>query len=132
MAPKLNATLRNTMLDAITTRAGGSAKLKIFSGTQPATGGAETTKLAELTCNATFAPAASGGVLTLNSITADASADATGTASWFRIESSGGNHVLDGTVTATGGGGDMTLSTTSIVAAAQVSITSATITIGNA
>lgn len=130
MTLKLNATLRNTMLDAITTRAGGSAKLKIFAGTQPATGGAETTKLAELTCNATFAPAASGGTLTLNSITADSSADATGTASWFRIESSGGSHVLDGTVGTSGA--DMNLSTTSIVAGAQVSITAASITIGNA
>lgn len=130
MAPKLNATLRNNMLDQITSRAGASALLKIFSGTQPATGGAETTKLAQLTCNATFAPSASGGVLTLNAITADSSADATGTATWFRIESSGGNHVLDGTVGTSGA--DMNLSTTSIVAAAQVSITSATITIGNA
>lgn len=130
MTLKLNATLRNTMLDAITTRAGGSAKLKIFSGTQPATGGAETTKLAELTCHATFAAGASGGVLTLNAITADSSADATGTASWFRIESSGGSHVLDGTVGTSGA--DMNLSTTSIVAGAQVSITAASITIGNA
>ena len=57
--------------------------LRIYDGTRPATGGAATTLLAELTCNATFAPAASG-VLTLNAITQDSSANA-GTATWFRI-----------------------------------------------
>jgi hypothetical protein len=55
-------------------------KVRIYSGTRPATGGTATTQLAELPCNATFAPAASGGVLTMNAITSDASADATGTA----------------------------------------------------
>lgn len=122
--------LRNTRLDAITTRAGSNAVLRIYSGSRPATGGAETTILAELTCNATFAPAASGGVLTLNSITADSSANNTGTATWFRIQSSGATHVLDGDVGTSGS--DMNLSTTSIVAGATVSITSATITAGNA
>ena len=124
------AALRNTMADAITARAGGSAKLKIFSGTRPATGGSETTKLAELTCNATFAPSASGGVLTLNAITSDSSADATGTATWFRIESSGGTHVLDGNVAMSGS--DLNISTTSIVSGAIVAVTGATITISNA
>lgn len=122
--------LRNARLDAITTRAGSNAVLRIYSGTRPATGGAETTILAELTCNATFAPAASGGVLTLNSITADSSANNTGTATWFRIQSSGAVHVLDGDVGVSGS--DMNLSTTSIVSGATVSITSATITAGNA
>ena len=124
------AALRNTMADAITARAGGSAKLKIFSGTRPATDGAETTKLAEMTCNATFAPSASGGVLTLNAITSDSSADATGTATWFRIESSGGTHVLDGNVATSGS--DLNISTTSIVSGAIVAVTGATITISNA
>jgi hypothetical protein len=125
------AALRNTQLDAITTRAGTSAVLRIYSGTRPATGGAETTILAELTCNASaFAPAASGGVLTLNAITSDTSANNTGTATWFRIQSSGATHVLDGDVATSGS--DLNLSTTSIVAGATVSISSATITRGNA
>lgn len=133
MAIGLNATLRNNMLDEITARAGGSALLRIYDGSQPATGGAATTLLAELTCNATFAPGASGGTLTLNAITADSSANASGTATWFRIVASDGTtHVLDGTVTATSGGGDMELSSTSIAAGDSVSITSATFDIGNA
>jgi hypothetical protein len=125
--------LRNARADAITTFTGGSALLRIYNGSRPATGGTATTLLAELTCNATFAPSASGGVLTLNAITADSSANATGTASWFRIvKSDGTTHVMDGSVTATSGGGDLELDSTSIVAGGNVSITTRTITEGNA
>lgn len=131
MALGVNVTTRNAWLDAITTRAGASALLRIYDGTQPATGGAATTLLAELTCNATFAPAASSGVLTLNAITADSSANATGTATWFRIVQSGGStHVLDGTVGTSGA--DLNLSSVSIVATGNVAISSFTITAPNA
>lgn len=124
--------LRNARADAITTFAGGSAKLRIYSGTRPATGGTATTLLAELTCNATFAPSAAGGVLTLNAITGDTSADATGTATWARIvKSDGTTFVLDCSVTATGGGGDIQLATVSLVAGAAVNVTSAVFTESN-
>jgi hypothetical protein len=122
--------IRNSMLNDITTAAGGSALLRIYDGSRPATGGTATTLLAELTCNATFAPAASGGVLTLNSITQDSSANATGTATWFRIVTSGAAHVLDGNVGTSGS--DLNLTTTSIVSGQPVSVTSFTITEGNA
>ena len=52
MALAYNVTLRNAMLDAITTAAGASALLRIYDGSRPATGGTATTLLAELTCNA--------------------------------------------------------------------------------
>lgn len=129
MTAGLHATLANNMLDEITTRAGGSAVLTIYDGVRPSTGGTATTVLAQLTCNATFAPAASGATLTLNAITDDSSANATGTATWFRLASSGGNLVMDGSVGATGSGADLELSTTSIVAGAVVQITAATITV---
>ena len=133
MAIKLSTAARNAMLDGITSTVGGSAKLRIYDGSQPAgPGTAVTTQvlLAELTCNATFAPAASSGVLTLNSITQDSSADATGTASWFRIVTSGNTAVIDGSVSTSGA--DMNLNSTSIVSGGTVSITSATFTAGNA
>ena len=117
------------MLDEITAAAGGSALLRIYDGSRPATGGTATTLLAELTCNATFAPGASSGVLTLNAITQDASANATGTATWFRIVTSGAAFVLDGNVGTSGS--DLNLTTTSIVATQPVSVTSFTITEGN-
>lgn len=131
MALGFSVPLRNAMADAITTFTGGSAKIEIYSGSRPATGGSEGTLLAELTCNATFAPAASGGVLTLNAITQDTSANATGTASWFRLyKSDGTTHVFDGSVGTSGS--DLNLNTVSLVSGGPVSITSCTITIGNA
>lgn len=126
------AGLRNAKLDAITTFAAGGALLRIYAGTRPATGGTATTLLAQLTCGTPFAAAASGGVLTLNAITEDSSADATGTASWFRIVKADGTTIVaDGSVTATGGGGDLQLNTVSLVAGGPVQITSASITAGN-
>jgi len=124
------AALRNAQLDAITSQVGASGLLRIYSGARPATGGTETTVLAELTCNATFAPAGSGGVLTLNAITADASANATGTATWFRILTSGAVAKIDGDVGTSGS--DLNLNSTSITAGGTVSVTSFTITAGNA
>lgn len=124
-------TIRNAMLDTITTRAGASALLRIYDGTRPATGGTATTLLAELTCNATFAPAASAGVLTLNAITQDSSANATGTATWGRIvKADGTSFVLDFSVGTSGS--DLNLTTTSIVATQPVSVTSFVITEANA
>jgi hypothetical protein len=132
MALGYAATLRNTMLNTITTAAGASALLRIYNGTRPATGGTATTLLAELTCNATFAPAATGGVLTLNAITQDASANASGTATWFRlVKSDGTTHVLDGNIGATSSGADWELTTTTIVATQPVSCSSFTITESN-
>jgi hypothetical protein len=124
---------RNALADALTTYAGSGALLKIFSGSRPATGGAETTKLAQLTFSGAIAAAASGGVLTLNIPASDTSADATGTASWARITKSDGTTVVtDMTVSATGGGGDLQLDSTSITLGGTVAITSGSITVGNA
>jgi hypothetical protein len=133
MALGINVTTRNAMLDAITSRAGASALLRIYDGSRPATGGTATTLLAQLTCAVTFAPGASGGVLALNSISSATSAAATGTATWFRIVQSGGStHVLDGSVsTVAAGTGDLQLDSTSIVLGGTVAISSATITAGN-
>ena len=127
----MSTALRNARLDAITTAAGANAKLRLYSGTRPATGGTPTTLLAELTCGSTLAPAASGGVLTLNAITADSSADATGTATWARlVKSDGTTHVMDMDVGTSGS--DLNLNATAISAGAAVSITSATLTEANA
>jgi len=130
MALAFSTAVRNAELDAITTATGGSALLNIYDGTRPATGGAATTLLAQLTCNATFAPSASGGVLTLNAITTDSSANATGTASWFRITTSGATHIVDGNVGTSGS--DLNLNTLSIVSGGPVAVSAFSITAGNA
>lgn len=130
MALAYSTAIRNAMLDAVTTGAGGSALLRIYDGTRPATGGTATTLLAELTCNATFAAGASSGVLTLNSITQDSSANASGTATWFRIvKSDGTTFVMDGNVGTSGS--DLNLTTTTIVSTQPVSVTSFVITEAN-
>ena len=134
MAIQLDTTLRNNMLDEITTRAGASAKLRIYAGTPPASAGAAlsgNTLLADLTCNATFAPAASGGQLTLNAISSDTSADNTGTTSFFRIWDSGVSvSVLQGTVGTSGS--DLNLNSVAISAGATVAVTSFVLTMGGA
>lgn len=135
MAVKYSTTLRNAQLDVISgaSGVGGSGKLRIYSGTRPANVAAAITGtlLAELTLNATFAPAASAGVLTANSITGDTSADNTGTATHFRIwKSDGTTAVIDGDVGTSGS--DLNLTSTSITATEPVNVTSLVITRGNA
>jgi hypothetical protein len=127
----MSTALRNARLDAITTAAGANAKLRLYSGTRPATGGTPTTLLAELTCGSTLAPAASGGVLTLNAITSDSSADASGTATWARlVKSDGTTHVMDMDVGTSGA--DLNMNSNVISAGAAVAITGATLTEANA
>lgn len=68
------------------------------------------------------------GVATANSITGDASANNSGTAGHFRFKQSGGTVVVQGSVTGIGGGGEMQLSSTSIVAGIPFNISSCTYT----
>ncbi|MEN7529349.1 hypothetical protein [Cupriavidus sp. DL-D2] len=126
----MSAALRNARLDAITTIAGANAKLRLYNGTRPATGGTATTLLAELTCGATLAGAASGGVLTLNAITSDSSADASGTATWARLVKSDNTFVMDMDVGTSGA--DLNMNSNVISAGAAVAITGATLTEANA
>ena len=107
--------------------------VRIYDGTIPTNAdtavGAQVL-LAELRANATSAPAAAAGVLTFNAVTSDTSNNATGTASWYRALSSNGTTVvMDGTVTATGGGGDMQINSVAISSGAQTDITSWTHTV---
>jgi hypothetical protein len=107
----------------------GAGLLRIYDGTQAATAdtaiGAQVL-LAELTFSDPAFGAASNGVATASAITADPSANATGTATWFRAVTSTGTAVFDGTVGTSGA--DLNLNTTSIVAGAEVSVTSFTYT----
>jgi len=129
----LAATLRSSRANLITTAidaGAGAGLLRVYDGSRPATGGSATTLLAELTFTDPSAPGASSGVLTFSAITADASANATGTATWCRFVDSTGAFVLDGSVGTSGA--DYILNTTSITTGVQVSCTSAVITEGNA
>ena len=111
----------------------GAALVRIYDGAQPANpdvaiGGQ--TLLAELTCTdpafGAAADAGPGGRATANAVTDDASANATGTASWFRAVTSAGTAVIDGSVSTSGA--DLNLNSVAISAGATVSITSWTVT----
>jgi hypothetical protein len=110
-----------------------SGLIRIYSGTRPVnanTAIAGNTLGAQLTFNATAFGAASAGVATANAISDDTSADATITATWFRVLDSGGvdvtDNIFDGNVDTSGG--DLDLNTTAIQAGATVSITAMTYT----
>lgn len=128
----LNPTLSNAAAsaaaDAVTALVN-SGFLDLYDGTQPATPDTAVTtqvKLARLTLNATAFGAAVNGVATANAITSDASADASGTASWCRTLTSGGTAVFDGSVGTSGC--NLNLSTTAIVAAGVVAVSAFTYT----
>ena len=95
---------------------------------QVATSVAFSTILATLQFAATAFGAASSGTATANAIASDTNAANTGSAVSFRLRDRNNAEVLRGTVTATGGGGDIQLSSTGITAGDTVSITSLTYT----
>lgn len=133
MTLALSTTVKNGMLDAIETAVGASAVLKIRTGAPPGIGNADSgTVLATLSLPSDWMAAASGGSKAKSGTWEDASADASGTAAHFRIYASDGTtQHMEGTVTVTGGGGDMTLDSVSITAGQSITITSFTLTAGN-
>lgn len=139
MALQFSVAVRNAELDAVETTVGASAVLKIRTLSQPATCATADsgTVLATLSLPADWMAAAGatveGSKLIANGPWQDASADDTGTAAHFRLYASDGTTChAQGSVTATGGGGDMTLDNVSISAGQPVSITGFTLTAGNA
>lgn len=135
MSLQLSSTVRNAMLDAIETAIGATAVLKIRTGSAPANCATADsgTVLGTLTLPSDWMAAASSGSKSKSGTWEDTSADATGTAAHFRIYASDGTTVhAQGTITATGGGGDMTLDNTSITAGQVITITSFALTAGNA
>ncbi len=124
--------LRNSRLDeiaALVDAGAGAGLLRIYDGARPATGGAATTLLAELTMSDPAFASAAAGVLTANAITDDASANAAGTATWFRLVDSTGTVVYDGDVATAAS--DLNLNTTTFSIGLNVAVTSLTITEGN-
>jgi hypothetical protein len=139
VAIRINTAARNAAADAVANLINGgtgAGVLRIYTGSQPATPATAPsgTLLAEFTLSDPAFAAASGGSAALD-VTPALTDDglAAGTAGWFRIldstEAAGsGLGVIDGSVTATGGGGDLTLNTTTISVGVSVEITSGSIT----
>jgi len=129
MALQASVSVRNGRADSVETVIGATAVLKIYdlSAAAPANCAAAITGtvLASMTLPSDWMAAAAGGAKAKSGTWQDASADAAGTADYFRLFASDGTTChLQGTVTATGGGGDLTLDNTSIASAQTVTITS--------
>jgi hypothetical protein len=135
MAIKLSEAVRNARLDAIETTISTGAILKIFGGALPANVAAADAgaALAALTLPSDWLGAAAAGVKAKAGTWQDLSADATGTATHYRIYASDGTTChLQGTVTATGGGGDMEVDNVSIATAQSIEVTAYSLTDANA
>lgn len=133
MAFQFSVGARNASLDAIETTIGIGPTLELRTGAPPATCATADsgTVLATMTLPSDWSAAASGGAKTLLGTWQDTSADAAGTAGHFRIKQGATCHI-QGTVTATGGGGDMTLDNAVLAVGQQVTITAFTINAGGA
>lgn len=135
MAIQLSIAARNARLDAIETTAGTAALLRIYSGSAPAdcATAASGTLLAEASLPSDWMTAASAGAKAKTGTWSDSSANNTGTAAHFRLYDSGGTTChMQGTVTATGGGGDMTVDSTSFTAGQVFTVSTFTLTDANA
>jgi hypothetical protein len=134
MTIQQGTTLRNAMLDAIETTVGTAPKLLIFSGAVPVNCAAADPAglLATLTLPSDWAAAANAGSKALAG-TWSGTSSAAGTAASYRLYDSGLTTCHEqGTVTATGGGGDLTLDNAVITNDQTINITTWTRNAGNA
>lgn len=135
MALQYSTAVRNAQLDAIETTIGVSAVLKIRTGAPPANVGTADsgTVLATLNLPSDWMAAASGGSKAKSGTWSDSSADATGIAGHWRLYASDGTTChAQGTVTLTGGGGDMEVDNTSFATGQAFTVNTFTINAANA
>jgi hypothetical protein len=130
---QLSDRVRNARLNAIETTIGTTPVLKIRTGAQPANCAAADsgTVLAAVNLPSDWMGNAASGVKSLAGTWADVGA-AAGSAAHFRIYDSGGSTCdLQGSVTATGGGGDMEVDNVVFAVSQVFTVTSFTLTDGN-
>jgi hypothetical protein len=135
MALQYSTTVRNAKLDAVETAIGASPIMRIYSGAAPANPAAAATGtvLATINLPADWLLAAASGQKLQSGTWQDNAADAAGTAGYWRVfDSTGTTAHMQGTITATGGGGDMTVDNTILAIGQQFTVTSFGITAGNA
>lgn len=134
MTLQLSTTVRNAELDAIETAIGTAPVLRIRTGAPPANCAAARsgTILASPTLPSDWLAAASAGSKAKSGTWEDTAADNAGTAGHFEImDSSLTTCHAQGTVTATGGGGDMTVDNAVFAAGQDFIVTGFTLTAGN-
>jgi hypothetical protein len=133
MAHQFSVAVRNAILDVYESTIGASPTLELRTGAQPANCAAADsgTLVASLALPADWMAAANAGSKALLGTWQDLSADNPGTVAHFRIKQGATCHD-QGSVTITGGGGDITLDNNVVVATQQITITSFTLTGPNA
>lgn len=135
MPLQMSVALRDARLAEIEAAVGAGGTLEIRTGAAPANCAAADsgTVLATISLPADFLSAPSSGQVTIvGGPWQDASADADGVAGHFRIKTSGAVCVLQGAVSMSGGGGEIIVDNTNMATGQPFSITSFTITEGNA
>jgi hypothetical protein len=135
MPIQLSVAARNARLDAIETTVGTAALLRIFTGSPPANCAAADsgTLIAELNLPSNWMADAASGAKAFAGTWQDLSCNNSGTVGHFRLYNTAGSTChMQGTVTITGGGGDMTVDSVSFTSGQQFTVTSFTLTDGNA
>jgi hypothetical protein len=134
MAIQLSTVLRTAMAATYEVTIGTSPYLKIYSGSPPANcaAAASGTLLADIALPSDWLATASAGAVAMAGTWAGAGA-APGTAGHYRITDTAGTTCHEqGTVTATGGGGDMTIDNVSIASGQAITVTAYGRTMPNA
>ena len=134
MATRISTAAQNAACNAVVDLVdggSGAGYVEIRSGSQPATANTAATGsvLATITYSDPAFGSASSGTATADITPAlTVAASATGTAGWFRVYDSAAAGIYDGNITVTGGGGDMTVNTTSLVSGVDFTITAQSVT----
>jgi len=135
MTVQLSVLVRNAALDAIESTTGTAAILRLRTGAQPANCAAADsgTIVAAMTLPSDWMNAAAAGTKSKLGTWQDLSADNAGTVAHWRLYDSPGTTCHgQGSVTISGGGGDLTLDNNVVTAGQQIDITSWVFTSGNA
>jgi hypothetical protein len=138
MPLQFSETLRNNRINQFETTIGSSAKLRIMAGAMPANCAAADagTLLCEIALPSDWLTAAAVGVKTKNgtwSGTADVAAGVGTTATYFRIKNSTGTTThCQGSISAVGGGGNMTIDNSTVISGQPVNVATFSIAEGNA
>ena len=128
MAIQFSVGYRNNLLDSLETTVGTIPRLNLYSGTQPSSASvADTGELASILLPSDWMNVASGGSKTLLG-TWTGSATGGGTVGHFRLIDSASACHMQGNVTATAGGGDMTLDNTNVSASQTITVTTFSLT----
>lgn len=133
MAVQFSVAVRNARLNTVESTIGTAAVLRLFTGAPPASCASAdpATKCADMTLPSDWMDAANAGAKAILGTWQDTSADNPGTIGCFRIyESTGATCHIQGTVSTVGA--DMNLDNNVVTAGQQITVTSFTLTDGNA